>query len=139
VFLIAPLLMTVTLAANTNAATTGYTGTNPVQVEACSTSPQVNYYDDGNGLLLPETAGEQLKVKFTNTTNKQISSVTFAVRDGSGQPTYVTDTGRFAPGVTIAHSLQSPIEGDQLGCSISSVAFTDGSTWMPNAGSIANK
>jgi hypothetical protein len=132
VLFIAPLLMASTLAANENDSNSSYTGSNPVLIAACSVVPEVTYYNEGGDdhIYLPETIGAKLNIKFSNTTNKQISSVTFAVRDGSNPSEFVTDLGKFSPGVTITHSLESPIsDTDHVGCSVSAVTFTDGSAW----------
>jgi hypothetical protein len=128
---IATLAMAVTVAANTNAAI-GYTGANPVLIAACSLEPEVTYYDSGNEhLYLPEVVGESLKIRFSNATNKQISSVTFSVSDGNDQAEQVVDTGEFSPGITIAHSFQASVRDEKnLQCNVSSVAFSDGSNWM---------
>jgi hypothetical protein len=133
VSLIAPFAMGVALAANTGSPNSAYTAATPVLISSCSVKPEVAYYTSGDDehTIYPQTVDDQLKITFSNTTNKQISSVTFAVRDGSGKVVYVTDAGKFSPGVTIAHNLESPIgESDHLGCTISSVAFADGTTWI---------
>ena len=128
----APLLVLAALTANANDDNSAYTGTRPVLIAACSVEPDVRYPSSGTeNPILPQTVGKKLNIKFANTTNERISSVTFAVRDGDNPPALLTDAGTFAPGETIAHSLESPIsDTDHLGCSISAVRFEDGSTWM---------
>jgi hypothetical protein len=139
--LVTPFLMAATLAANANGATTAYTGSNPVLVTSCSVQPEVNYYDNGNQLYLPEITGAKLNIKFSNSTNKQVASVIFDVTDGSSQTEQVMDSGVFSPGITIAHSFNSLVlDSDHLQCSVGSVAFSDGSTWLrPLVGDAAMK
>jgi hypothetical protein len=135
-FLFAPLVMAATLAANTNDTTLGYSATNLVRIAACSVQPQIAYTQSGDDehTISPEIVGENLNVKFSNTTNKQISAVTFDVTDGN-QTKQVVDAGKFSPGILIAHSLELPVsDSDDISCRVSSIAFSDGSTWrMPLA------
>jgi hypothetical protein len=131
-FLIATVAMAAALATETNDTTTGYTGANPVQIAACSVKPQVTYDSEGGdaNLMVPKTTAEKLNIRFSNATNKQIASVTFALTDGGSQTGRVIDAGMFSPGTSIEHSFALPVsDTDQLQCSVSSVVFSDGSAW----------
>lgn len=142
-FLFASLTLTGMLAADPGA-TLGYTSVSPVAVQACAVEPvSSNYLGGGgdSGTFLPETLvnGENLYIKFLNSTNKQISKVNFAVTDGSNQAVSVADLGKFSPGVTITHLLKympdativQPYDSpaDYPSCTVSSVLFSDGSMW----------
>jgi hypothetical protein len=151
-FLFASLTLASMLAANPGA-TLGYTSVSPVAVQSCAVEPvATNYLGGGDsGAFLPETlvTGENLYVKFLNTTNKQISKVNFAVMDGSNQAVGVVDTGTFSPGVAITHSLKympdativqgydSPAASPS--CTVSSVLFSDGTTWTGPVASAMSK
>jgi hypothetical protein len=139
------LFASLTLAAMLVGAALGYTSVSPVAVQTCAIEPVVTNYLGGggdSGTFLPETlvTGENLYVKFLNTTDKQISKVNFAVTDGTNHAVGVVDVGKFSPGVAIVHTLKympdvtlvqsydAPV--DDPSCTASSVRFSDGTTWM---------
>jgi hypothetical protein len=150
-FLFASLTLANMLAANPGA-TVGYTSVSPVAVQSCAVEPvSSNYLGGDSGPFLPENlvTGENLYVKFLNTTDKQISKVNFAVMDGANQAVGVVDTGKFSPGVAIVHSLKympdvmieqpSDASADDPSCTVSSVLFSDGTTWTAPVATAVNK
>lgn len=101
--------------------------TNPINVTQCFiTQPK----------LLSKTAGGT-QIDYTNTSNKTITMVTFAVGYRNAQSNFlrkVTDSGTFTPGTPVAHhfDLYNDVTyaGKQVhGCSAISVKFADGSKW----------
>lgn len=153
-FFITPLVLAAALSDDSNQSNVSYSSTSPLRVATCAVEPiSTNYLGGGgdSGTFLPETRvnGENLYIKFSNSTNKQISMVNFAVTDGANQAVSVVDSGTFSPGVTITHLLKympdativqpygSP--ADDPICTVSSVLFSDGSTWSGPIATAANK
>jgi hypothetical protein len=66
-----------------------------------------------------------LHVRFRNVSDRPLKQVVFSLSDGST----VTETGSFAPGVTIDHRfLLSPNDADS--CGVASATYADGAQWI---------
>lgn len=123
---IGPFVMPVALAGTP---VTSNTGLYPIAVAACAVETQHDNSPVGGGdsqITFPQFAGQRLNIKFSNGTDKEISSVTFAVSDGSNVQR-VVDAGRFSPGAPIAHSFPTGLSGaNHAQCTVTSVRFADG-------------
>jgi hypothetical protein len=135
VLFMAPFLLAAALGLDSNQSNTAYTGVNPIRIASCSLDPVFSYQSDGDGdVISTNQIGTDLDVNFTNIAEKPISSVTFAIGNGGGSTNRVVDAGTFSPGVTITHALPlSYLDSGTATCSVNSVAFSDGSTWMQPA------
>ena len=110
----------------------------PVQIDRC----RLEYTPGGGGFGLLGVAGAltkssgQLKIKFTNESDKPASIIRFAV-DLDGKDASIRDVGTFAPGVTVDHGFKdfAGTTGWVFGrqaqptCHVTYVKFADGSTW----------
>jgi hypothetical protein len=106
----------------------------PVQIDNCRLE-----YNSGGGFgligMLVKTTG-QLKIKFTNEGDKQISTVRFRVNLDS-QTLSVRDVGKFSPNVTVDHGFKDYSgtmsfvfsRQPQPKCHVTFVKYADGSVW----------
>jgi hypothetical protein len=125
-FLAAMLLASSIILAPTDTQT-AYVRSWPVQIASCSVDGEYQVY--GGDVVQRNLIGTQLDINFTNQTAMPISSVTFVVSDGSHQ-SEIVDNGTFSPGVSVAHTFESPFSGlASVTCEPSTVAFADGSQW----------
>jgi hypothetical protein len=85
-----------------------------------------------NGVSYGYTGVDVLGVSFVNTSAIAAREVTLRATY-AGDTEYIHDAGTFAPGVTIAHNYTTfsnhTFRGAAIHVSVSSVRFSDGSTW----------
>jgi hypothetical protein len=125
-------------------ATATVTPPSPVQIDLC----RLDYNTGGAGGLgllgalsaMSKSTG-QLKIKFTNESEREVSVVRFAV-DLEGKAASIRDVGKFAPGVTVDHGFKDFAGSTQWvfsrqqhpTCHVSYVKFSDGTAWsLPDA------
>ena len=133
-FSIVPFLITANLSVNTDGPNAAYTSSVPVRISSCSVEPTLSYQRSGlENLIVIQPIGARLNIKFVNTNEKPISSVAFAVSDGNNPAARIKDVGTFSTGAEVVHSYESPIHNaGHVDCQVSSVTFSDGSSWMPS-------
>lgn len=112
------------------AANLSYNSASPVHVASCSLEPTIVYGVSGDGeISYVDQINTNLKISYTNTEQRPISSVTFQVNDGR-VVTDIVDSGTFSPGARITHDFSWPyLENTNVTCRASLVAFADGDKW----------
>jgi len=100
----------------------------PISVQSCDVDAIA-----GNALLAKTG---RLTIAFANDGSIVADLIRFRVTFAGHEAT-VRDTGRFAPGVTIRHNFRdtagyygSPLFGTSPRCTVDSVHFVDGTTWL---------
>jgi hypothetical protein len=103
----------------------------PVRIERCqiSTPTVVESGDDTPSKIVGDYS---LRIRFVDTANLTISSVTFRLNDGIR----VVDAGTFSPSIAIDHTLRLP-QTEATTCAVTSVTFTDGESWSADLGQSA--
>jgi len=71
-----------------------------------------------------------ISVTFHNTRNVAVTGVTFDVISNGATIGQITDTGTFAPGVTISHQYDTNSNAANQQLTVASVKFADGTTWV---------
>jgi hypothetical protein len=100
----------------------------PVQLIRCHVSAPVLDPHMGSDIGVTYDGQYALHVRFTNDSDRPLKQVVFSLSDGST----VTETGSFAPGVTIDRRfLLSPNDADS--CGVASATFADGTQWTDHA------
>jgi len=109
----------------------------PISVQSCDVDAMA-----GSNPLLAKTG--QLTIAFANDGSIIADLVRFRVTF-VGHEAMVRDTGQFAPGVTIRHHFRdtagyygSPLFGASPRCTVESVHFIDGTTWLTRGQVAAN-
>ncbi|MGA7572313.1 MAG: hypothetical protein WBG27_03710 [Candidatus Aquilonibacter sp.] len=108
-----------------------YTGIQPVRVASCVLEPAAPSLDLAYSPFSAQGEASTV-ISFVNQAPATIASVTFDVSDGR-TTSRIIDKGTFSNGVAIEHSFVTPELGNDpagLSCSVSSVAFKDGSLWQ---------
>jgi len=107
----------------------------PISVQSCDV-------DAIGNPLLAKTG--RLTIAFANDASNVADLVRFRVTFAGHEAT-VRDTGQFAPGVTIRHVFRdtagyygSPLFGSSPRCTVESVHFIDGTTWLTHGQVAAN-
>jgi hypothetical protein len=128
--MLAPLLLSAALAAaSPQPQTEAFTGQAPVAITACNLTTPLNV-PAAFGLDTP-SAGS-IAISFRNQNTKPIASVAFDVTSGVAK-NRIVDMGTFSTGVEIDHRFSVPAFSNTLGdvsCTVTSVAFADGTTWQ---------
>jgi hypothetical protein len=125
-------------------ATSAALAPSPVQIDLC----RLDYTNNGSGGLgvigllgAASKSTGQLKIKFTNESDRELSVVRFAV-DLEGKAASIRDVGKFSPGITVDHGFKDFAGSTQWvfsrqlhpTCHVSYVKYADGTAWsLPDA------
>jgi hypothetical protein len=108
-----------------------YAGAAPVRVASCTLDSAASAYLPFGPFNAP--SGSSTVISFVNEAPATVSSVTFNVTDGR-TTSQIVDRGTFSNGVAIEnHRFTTPEfqnDTNDVSCSVTSVAFTDGSIWQ---------
>jgi hypothetical protein len=100
------------------------TVTQPVQLATCEISTPVANPHMGRDIGTTYDGNYSMRVRFTNTGAQPLTRIVFALNDGRT----ITDTGTFAPGVTIVHTFDlNPTAANA--CTVASATYADGMQW----------
>ncbi len=113
----------------------------PIAINSCVPMVQNNGGPTIAGIQLAGTSSG-IKIQFTNETAKTANLINFSV-NSNGTTFVIRDVGTFSPGVEITHQYRNgsgqsfvlpAFIAPQIGCTLESVHFTDGSVWRTGEG-----